>query len=85
MLLTLKGEMESSIIVTVITSITIFDGTNINDSGANNKNIDDNNSTIRIKIIIAGNLTTIKMITMITKTIKMSRGRSIFRGHLKLL
>ena len=40
--------MESSIIVTVITSITIFDGTNINDSGANNKNIDDNNSTIMI-------------------------------------
>ena len=65
--------MESSIIVTVITSITIFDGTNINDSGANNKNIDDNNSTIMIKIIIAGNLTTIKMITMITKTIKMSK------------
>ena len=26
-----------------------------------------------IKIIIAGNLTTIKMITMITKTIKMSK------------
>ena len=73
MLLTLKGEMESSIIVTVITSITIFDGTNINDSGANNKNIDDNNSTIMIKVIIAGNLTTIKMITMITKTIKMSK------------
>lgn len=65
--------MESSIIVTVITSITIFDGTNINDSGANNKNIDDNNSTIMIKIIIAANLTTIKMITMITKTIKMSQ------------
>ena len=73
MLLALKGEMESSIIVTVITSITIFDGTNINDSGANNKNIDDNNSTIMMKIIIAGNLTTIKMITMITKTIKMSK------------
>ena len=73
MLLTLKGEMESSFIVTVITSITIFDGTNKNDSGANNKNIDDNNSTIMIKIIIAGNLTTIKMITMITKTIKMSK------------
>ena len=58
--------MESSIIVTVITSITIFDGTNINDNGANNKNIDDNNSTIMIKIIIVGNLATIKMITMIT-------------------
>ena len=73
MLLTLKGEMESSIIVTVITSITIFDGTNINDSGANNKNIDDNNSTIMIKIIIVGNLTTIKMITMITTPIIMSQ------------
>ena len=73
MLLTLKGEMESSVIVTVITSITIFDGTNINDSGANNKNIDDNNSTIMIKIIIVGNLTTIKMITMITTPIIMSQ------------
>ena len=73
MLLTLKGEMESSIIVTVITSITIFDGTNINDSGANNKNIDDNNSTIVIKIIIVGNLATIKMITMITTPIIMSQ------------
>ena len=72
MLLTLKGEMESSIIVTVITSI-IFDGTNINDSGANNKNIDDNNNTIMIKIIIVGNLTTIKMITMITTPIIMSQ------------
>ena len=65
--------MESSIIVTVITSITIFYGTNINDSGANNKNIDDNNSTIMIKIIIVGNLTTIKMIMMITTPIIMSQ------------
>ena len=73
MLLTLKGEMESSFIVTVITSITIFDGTNKNDSGANNKNIDDNNSTIMIKIIIVGNLATIKMITMITTPIIMSQ------------
>ena len=73
MLLTLKGEMESSFIVTVITSITIFDGTYKNDSGANNKNIDDNNSTIMIKIIIVGNLTTIKMITMITTPIIMSQ------------
>ena len=73
MLLTLKGEMESSIIITVITSITIFDGTKINDSGANNKNIDDNNSTIMIKIIIVGNLATIKMITMITTPIIMSQ------------
>ena len=73
MLLTLKGEMESSIIVTVITSIIIFDGTNINDSGANNKNIDDNNNTIMIKIIIVGNLTTIKMITMIITPIIMAQ------------
>ena len=65
--------MESSFIVTVITSITIFDGTYKNDSGANNKNIDDNNSTIMIKIIIVGNLTTIKMITMITTPIIMSQ------------
>ena len=49
--------MESSIIVTVITSI-ISDGTNINSSSANKKSIDDNNSTIMITIFIVGNLRT---------------------------
>ena len=38
--------MESSIIVTAIKSIIIFDGTNIDSSGAHKKSIDDNNSTI---------------------------------------
>ena len=73
--------MESSIIVTVITSI-ISDGTNINSNSANKKSIDDNNSTIMITIFIVGNLRT-KI--MIIATIIISQGRSIFRGHFELL
>ena len=73
--------MEPSIIVTVITSV-ISDGTNINSSSANKKSIDDNDSTIMITIFKVGNLKT-KM--MIKTTIIISQGRSIFRGHFKLL
>ena len=80
LLLAGRGEMESSIIVTVITSI-ISDGTNINSNSANKKSIDDNNSTIMITIFIVGNLRT-KI--MIIATIIISQRRSIFRGHFEL-
>ena len=37
LLLAVRGEMESSIIVTAIKSMIIFDGTNIDSSGAHKK------------------------------------------------
>ena len=39
MLLAVRGEMEPSIIVTEIKSIIIFNGTNIDNSGANKKKV----------------------------------------------
>ena len=47
-----------------------------NNSGASNKNIDDSDRAKLITIIIlfVGNLTTIKMIIMITTTIIISQG-----------
>ena len=45
-----------------------------NNSGTSNKNIDDSDRAKLITIIMVGNLTTIKMIMMITTTIIISQG-----------